>query len=143
MGEKRVFFRKRFGRNENKCSCFRAKAGESLVEVMVSAVIFLILAAVLQGAVTFCTRAQHRSREIRRRNAEICEALQTTPANSNGFASFEFKATNAEGTQTGNTVLFQVEVPLEKKEVPFTDADGAVGTTVFYLFGSSGGGGSP
>lgn len=137
------FYEKKAGLQNRIRKRLRAKAGESLVEVMVSAVIFLMLAAVLQGAVTFCTRAQHRSKEIRQRNAQICENLQTAPSASNGSASFAFKATDGDGTQTGSTVLFQVEVPLEKKEVPYTDQGGALKTAAFYLFGNSGGGGGP
>ena len=77
-------------------------SGESLVEVMVSAVIFLMMMAVLQGAISFCTNAQHKSREIRERNAEICRNLQTAsyipgPESKN----YIFKATTAEGETPG------------------------------------------
>ena len=52
-------------------------SGESLVEVTVSAVIFLMMMAVLQGSISFCTNAQHKSEEIRQENAEICRNLQS------------------------------------------------------------------
>ena len=50
-------------------------SGESLVEVMVSAVIFLMMMAVLEGSISFCTNAQHKSEQVRETNAEICRLL--------------------------------------------------------------------
>ena len=37
------------------------KSGETLVEVMVCAVLFLMMAAVMQGAISFSTNAHHKS----------------------------------------------------------------------------------
>ena len=116
-------------------------SGESLVEVMVSAVIFLMMMAVLQGAISFCTNAQHKSREIRERNAEICWNLQTAsyipgPDSKN----YIFKATTAEGETPGAEAaeLFCVDVELGAKEVAFRESDGTSKTVTFYLFGTSG-----
>ena len=52
----------------------RYNCGETLVEVMVSIVIFLLLIAVLQGSVSFCTKAQNKSRDIRNNTESAIEA---------------------------------------------------------------------
>lgn len=52
----------------------RHNCGETLVEVMVSIVIFLLLIAVLQGSVSFCTKAQNKSRDIRNNTESAIEA---------------------------------------------------------------------
>ena len=101
-------------------------AGESLVEVTVSAVIFLMMMAVLQGSISFCTNAQHKSEEIRQENAEICRNLQS--------ASY---IPGAETPGAEAAVLFRIAVELGTKEVTYLDADGTPKTTTFYLFGAS------
>ncbi|MEY8481696.1 hypothetical protein AALD74_07520 [Lachnospiraceae bacterium 48-21] len=115
-------------------------AGESLVEVTVSAVIFLMMMAVLQGSISFCTNAQHKSEEIRQENAEICRNLQSAsyiPGAEN--MTYLFKATTADGETPGAeaAVLFRIAVELGTKEVTYLDADGTPKTTTFYLFGAS------
>lgn len=117
----------------------KQKAGESLVEVMVAAVIFLMMASVLQGAITFCTKAQQKSQNIRERNAVICQNLQTSPEIPNGTAAFSFQAVSSDGLSTGTATLFQVDVQLLKKEVAYTAEDGTVRKADFYLFGGGGG----
>ncbi len=115
------------------------KAGESLVEVMVAAVIFLMVTAVLQGAITFCSKAQQKSRDIRERNAKVCQDLLTSPEIFNGTAAFAFQAASPDGLQTGTATLFQVDVQLLKKEVAYTTEDGGARKATFYLFGGGGG----
>ncbi len=117
----------------------KQKAGESLVEVMIAAVIFLMMTAVLQGAITFCSKAQQKSQRIRERNAAICQDLKATPEIFNGTAAFSFQAASPDGLQTGTTTLFQVDVQLLKKEVPYTGEDGSARKADFYLFGGGGG----
>ena len=51
-------------------------SGETLVEIMVSAMLFLMMMAIIQGAISFCTNAQHKSREIRESNGEICNKVR-------------------------------------------------------------------
>lgn len=107
------------------------KSGETLVEILVSAALFLLMMAVIQGAVSFCTNAQRKSRELRESNARICRNLweaASQEGQDNGGASLQFRAVSADGTQTGSDV-FRVEVDLEKKEI----ADGAR-KAVFYFF---------
>ena len=115
-------------------------SGESLVEVMVGAVILLMMMAVLQGALSFCTNAQQRVEQIRRINEEICQNLRTTssvPGPEN--TEYLFRATTADGETPGpdSATLFRVSVELRTKEVSYQDEDGTIKTTTFYLFGSS------
>ncbi len=123
----------------------KSQSGETLVEVLAAAAVFLLMMAVMQGAVSFCTNAQHKSRQIRAVNAQICRDLKTaaneTPA---GEAVFRFEA-SASG-QTGGTVLFEVPVKLAEKRVPYKREDGTAGEAVFYLFrpaSGTGGGEGP
>ncbi len=120
----------------------RSGSGESLVEVTVSAVIFLMMMAVLQGSISFCTNAQHKSEEIREKNAEICRNLQSAsyiPGAEN--MTYLFKATTADGETPGEdaAALFRIAVELGTKEVTYQDADGTSKTATFYLFGASDG----
>lgn len=129
----------------------RFRSGESLVEVMVSAVIFLMMAAVLQGAISFCGSALQKNRQLRKTNAEICEKLreelreQPESVGSAGTADYQFNAISADGNHTGTEVLFQIKVPLGKKAVSYQDEGGGTQTVTFDLFGpvSPTGGGGP
>lgn len=113
-------------------------SGETLVEVMVCAVLFLMLAAVMQGAISFSTNALHKSTEIRETNAEICRNLRAESTADEGTANYTFQATSMDGSATGANV-FTIEVPLGKKSV----SDGKGRTVDFYLYGPvvTGGGG--
>lgn len=53
----------------------KSKSGETIVEVLVSAVIFLLLMAVLQGAVMFSHSAQQKSGRLRENDAAMLQAL--------------------------------------------------------------------
>ena len=110
----------------------RSNSGETMVEIMVSIVIFLMMMAVMQGAISFSSNAQAKSVQIRKSNAEICQALETSPYSGGGKVTYSFKATSAVAT------LFNVEVELGKKEV--SDSEGK--TTTFYMFGVPGGEGA-
>ena len=68
-------------------------SGESLPEVMVSGLLFLMMAAVLQGAVAFGNRAKTKSESIRKENAKICRMLRETPwTDSSETAAYTFVA---------------------------------------------------
>lgn len=106
-------------------------SGETMVEIMVSAVIFLMMMAVMQGAISFCSNAQAKSVQIRETNAKICRELETTSyVIDGGKATYSFNAVSADGNTTSIEKLFNVEVELGKKEVTI---DG--NTTTFYMFG--------
>ena len=115
----------------------RKNSGETLVEIMVSAALFLMMMAVMQGAISFCTNAQQKSKELRTSNAEICNNMRKGPGLAdNGSASLEFSAVSADGQTVGNKV-FTVKSVLKKAEV----SAGSTGkTAVFYLFAGEGGG---
>lgn len=114
------------------------QSGETLAEILVSALLFLMMMAVMQGAVAFCSNAQRRSEQLRGSNAQICRKLREddgTAGTSNGTKDYTFRATSADGTQDGNEVFTLKDVPLEKKEI----ADDGGRTVTFYLYG----GGAP
>lgn len=124
----------------------KPESGETLVEVLAASAIFLLMMAIMQGAISFCTNAQHKSRQLRTVNAQICRDLKTTTyAVTAGKATFRFEA-SASG-QTGGITLFEIPVELTEKKVPYENADGTSGEAVFYLFrpetSGAGGGGGP
>lgn len=115
-----------------------SRSGETLVEAIVSIAIFLMMMAILQGAISFCTNAQRKSEQIRKMNAEISKNLPAASYTAGGtVAKYEFKAVSADGTQTGMNVLFQVDVDLGTKAVHYEDEEGRDQTATFYLFGSA------
>ena len=111
----------------------RANAGETLVEVMVSVVIFLMMVGILQGAILYSRAALVKSRQMRADNETICEALRTEEKKSNGSSSLRFQAVSADGKTLGNQV-FQVNADKAKKEITYTGADGTEKTTTFYYY---------
>lgn len=114
----------------------RLRSGETLAEILVSALIFLVIAAVLQGAVSFCTNAQRKSSQIRADSQEICRLLREASLTDSGeTAVFSFRASTLDGNQTGTTVLFSIEVGLDTKEVRYEDENGEEQTVIFYVFG--------
>lgn len=126
------------------------KSGETLVEVMVCALLFLMMAAVMQGAISFSTNAQHKSAQIRETNAKICRGLRTTATTEEGNEVYAFKATSMDGSAEGNQV-FTIKVPLGQKSVTYKDGQSNDQTAVFYIYGpvtestesgGTGGGGS-
>lgn len=122
----------------------RRKAGESLVEVLAGALLFLMMVAVLQGAVTFSGNAQQRSRQLRERNAQICRLLRETEYQSGGSAqTVEFKAVSADGSQTGTQTVFRIPVTPGTKTVSWPSQTEEKVKVVFYLFGPAAGGGGP
>ena len=122
------------------------KSGETLVEVMVCALLFLMMAAVMQGAISFGTNAQHKSAQIRETNAKICRNLRTMGTEDNGNATYTFKAVSMDGSTEGTEELFIIDVTLGKKSVSYQDGQGNSQTTDFYLYNpvaGGTGGGSP
>lgn len=122
------------------------KSGETLVEVMVCAVLFLLMAAVMQGAISFSTNAQHKSQQIRENNTKICRSLRTMDIVGNGNKPYTFNATFMDGSMEGDEVVFTIEVPLGKKTVTYPDGQNNNQTVDFYLYGpvtvTAGGGGA-
>ena len=110
------------------------KSGETLVEVMVCAVLFLLMAAVMQGAVSFGTNALHKSARIRETNQEICRALRTAETAEVKTVGYTFRAVSQDGSTAGSEV-FTIQVPLGSKTVSYEDEQGGSQTAVFYLYG--------
>ena len=129
----------------------RLRSGESLVEALVGIFIFLMILAILQGAVSFCTNAQRESEEIRERNADICQNLRGTDYTEGGSgaeANLVFKAGSID-PETGKPIrdpstgepitsgtLFNVKVDLGTKDVKYEE-EGEQKSILFYLFRST------
>ncbi len=111
----------------------KEKAGETLVEVMASIFLFLILLAILNGAISYCSNALVKNKEIRSENAKILEGLQKAQETTSDSLEMDFVATNADMTVKGNQV-FTVTVNLAKKKVNYKDSDGNDQSTSFSLF---------
>lgn len=121
------------------------RSGETIVEVMVSAVIFLMLVAVLQGAIMFCNSALKKSQQIRQDTAEICKKLQKASAEGTsvvekGSEDFKFYAVSANGTTIGDQV-FSIPIRKQEKIVEYDSTSGAKSKVSFYLFGTGAAGG--
>ncbi len=113
------------------------KSGESLPEVMISAVLFLLIVAIMQGTISFCTNAFSKSREIRETNARICRNLQKTDFTGGDKESLSFHAVSPDGSQQGTDILFSLQIEKGKKEVLDQDASGNDRKIVFYVYGSA------
>lgn len=125
------------------------KSGETLVEVLAASAVFLIMMGIMQGAISFCTNAQHKSEAVRTANAGICEKLRSAdpdPMDPGSTAVYGFRAVSADGQQQ-SSVLFEVEAGLATKSIDYQDESGSPKTITFYLFQSTApdpaGGGSP
>ena len=86
----------------------KANAGETLVEVMASVVIFLMMVGILQSAILYSRAALEKSRQMREDNEAICEQLRNRSKETGGTSSLNFQAVSADGSITGNQV-FSVE----------------------------------
>ena len=130
----------------------KAKAGETLVEVLASMFLFLIMFGVLEGAISYSNAALKKNKEIRAENAAVLEGLQSLEETVTGDqTTIRFRAADSGLTQLGN-VVFSVDATLDSQKVDYTDAENRQQSTTFYLYGpvagqsgedeSEGGGGS-
>lgn len=103
------------------------------MEVIVSAMLFLMLMAVLQGAVTFSSTAQDKSRKLRKDYAAMFQKLQETDVTDAGAGNYRFYAYDTDETTAGNQV-FTIDAELGKKDVSYETTDGETKTAHFYLF---------
>ncbi len=111
------------------------KKGETLVEIMVSMVVFLLLVAVLQGSVAFCTSAQSKSSEIRQNADRAAEAFYKAKNTGTPSAQEERKLSflTAEGY-----AAFSVDSVLEEWKVTYEDAEGEDQQASFHTYGKAG-----
>lgn len=111
----------------------RERKGETLVEVLVSTVVFLLLLAALSGAVAFAHNAEVRSGEIRDHANELQRSVRSGTAEGEYCQTFEFRSVSSDGS-TGDNVLFSVKA----KKQTITASDDAGNQTDFYVFGKEG-----
>ena len=96
----------------------RDRRGESMVEILVSTVVFMLLLGALNGAVGFASNAQLQ--ESVRGNAEVADGEA---------AAYDFKVTTSNGEDT-DIDAFRVKV--KKQTVNAKTEDGK--TVPFYRF---------
>lgn len=116
------------------CSIFRSRRGETMVEVLVSLVLFLMLFAVMLGAVHFASNAQVRAETIRQRATALQRDLRSQTPTGGDSKTYQFVAVSEDGGTTGSRVF---QVPLREQTVT---ARGGGDEVTFYLYGPEKGG---
>lgn len=115
----------------------KRNAGETLVEVIASIFLFLVMMGIMQGAISYSRASLEKNKQIRRENAEIIQNLQQSGTDTTTITTnIKFSAVNTDMTQIGSKIVFEVPVTLEKRSVPYIDADGSQQTTTFCLYQS-------
>lgn len=123
----------------------KSQRGETLVELMVSIVIFLLLLGTLAGAISFATAAQQKAQSLRDNAAAFQQSVRHGTATGATTKTEEaFYATTYDESQTGTQAVCRI--PLKQQTITATGADGTT-TTDFSVFGTDktpaqGGGGS-
>ena len=108
----------------------RDRRGESMVEILVSTVVFMLLLGALNGAVGFASNAQRKSEQIRKDATELQESVrEQTDVEGGEDATYDFKVTTSEGADT-NIDSFRVKV--KKQTVNAKTEDNK--TVPFYRF---------
>ena len=104
----------------------RDRRGESMVEILVSTVVFMLLL----GAVGFASNAQRKSEQLRRDATELQESVRGNAEVADGeAAAYDFKVTTSNGEDT-DIDAFRVKV--KKQTVNAKTEDGK--TVPFYRF---------
>ena len=116
------------------CSILRSRRGETMVEVLVSMVLFLMLFAVMLGAVRFASNAQVRAETIRQRATALQRDLRSQTPSRGDSKTYQFVAVSEDGGTTGSRVF---QVPLREQTVT---ARGGGDEVTFYLYGPEKGG---
>lgn len=116
------------------CSILRSRRGETMVEVLVSMVLFLMLFAVMLGAVRFASNAQVRAETIRQRATALQRDLRSQTPTGGDSKTYQFVAVSEDGGTTGSRVF---QVPLREQTVT---ARGGGDEVTFYLYGPEKGG---
>lgn len=109
------------------------KSGETLVEVVMSMVIFIIMLGMLTAAVNYSSSSLTKNNEIRQQNNEILSQLAQTDSRSEGKAQIQFIATNSAMDTKGNPV-FVVPVTLASKTVTYKDNEADTHNVIFRLY---------
>lgn len=127
----------------------KSQRGETLVELMVSIVIFLLLLGTLAGAISFATAAQQKAQALRDNAAALQYSVRHGTAQGDGTEqTLNFYATtyNNNNGKGPNTAKVLCRIPFRQQTIAATGADGT-STTDFAVFGAfhtpaDGGGGS-
>lgn len=78
----------------------RSRRGESMVEILVSAAVFMLLLGALNGAVGFASNAQRKSEQLREDAVVLQREVRAgTPAGDDD-AAYDFRAATPDGTET-------------------------------------------
>ena len=112
----------------------KSNSGETLVEVMLSMMLFLMILAMLQKAIDFNTNAQKKSEDIRTNNANIVMKLRETPLATEG-ASATYQFSSSLAGEGDATVLFEVPITYDTKTITYQTVDGTDQTVEFAVFG--------
>lgn len=107
----------------------RSRRGESMVEILVSTVVFMLLLGALNGAVGFASNAQRKAEQIRQDAVNLQKSVRETPASpSDTGATYSFHFIGTDGSEDDDTV-FQVKV--RRQTIPATTGSKTVN---FYRF---------
>ena len=108
----------------------RDRRGESMVEILVSTVVFILLLGALNGAVGFASNAQRKSEQIRKDATELQKSVrEQTNVEDGEDAEYDFKVTSPDGETIYNDA-FRVKV--KKQTVNAQTEDNK--TVPFYRF---------
>ncbi len=108
----------------------RDRRGESMVEILVSTVVFMLLLGALNGAVGFASNAQRKSEQIRKDATELQESVRGNAEVVDGDTeTYNFKVTTSEGADTD---IDSFRVKVKKQTVNAQTEDNK--TVPFYRF---------
>lgn len=111
----------------------KSQRGETLVELMVSIVIFLLLLGTLAGAISFATAAQQKAQSLRDNAAAFQQSVRHGTATGDTMKTEAFYATTYDESQTGTQAVCCI--PFKQQTITATGADGTT-TTDFSVFGT-------
>ncbi len=107
----------------------RDRRGESMVEILVSTVVFMLLLGALNGAVGFASNAQRKSEQIREDATELQKSVREGTPVGDDTATYDFKVTTSEGADTD---IDSFRVKVKKQTVNAKTEDDK--TVLFYRF---------
>ena len=111
----------------------KSQRGETLVELMVSIVIFLLLLGTMAGAISFASSAQQKAQALRDNAAALQQSVRhTSPSGTETRRDLHFYVTNYKQTQLGAAPV--CTIPVNQQTIA---AEGTSGTTDFAVFGAA------
>ena len=79
----------------------RDRRGESMVEILVSTVVFMLLLGALNGAVGFASNAQRKAEQLREDAVVLQREVRAGTPVGDDDAAYDFRAATPDGTETG------------------------------------------